>query len=145
MIRNESEYQKARARIEEEKARFAAHVEAWRKSGFSEPQIAKLQEPLESFHMQLVEEVESYERLKRGQFSDFENFEGMGTLLIGLRIALGLTQRELARRLDVDEAMVSRDERNEYHGVTIERVNRILAAMNVRLHTSVELRPDRAA
>jgi transcriptional regulator with XRE-family HTH domain len=45
----------------------------------------------------------------------------IGRLLITLRIAQGLTQRELAARLDISESLVSRDERNEYHGLTVER------------------------
>ena len=47
-----------------------------------------------------------------------QNFSGIGRLLIALWIAKGLTQRELAERLEVSETQVSRDERNEYHGVT---------------------------
>lgn len=141
MIRNETEYQQAVARVDAEKTRFVEHVEAWKKQGFTADQIAKLREPLDSFHMQLVEEVQSYERLKRGQFSEFENLQGLGQVLIGLRIARNMTQRELARRLDVDETMVSRDERNEYHGITVERAKRVLDALGVRLVTRVEVEP----
>ena len=141
MIRNETEYQQARARIDAERQRFIAHGEEWKKQGFNDQQIAKLKEPLESFHMQLVEEVESYERLKRGQFDEFENLNGMGQLLIGVRIARGMTQRQLAKKLGVDESMVSRDERNEYHGITIERAKKVLDALGVRLVTRVEVEP----
>ena len=52
-----------------------------------------------------------------------------------------MTQRELARRLGVDEAMVSRDERNEYHGITVDRAKRMLDALGVRLVTRVEVEP----
>jgi transcriptional regulator with XRE-family HTH domain len=38
---------------------------------------------------------------------------GLGHLLIALRIAQGVSQRELAKRLEVHESQVSRDERNE--------------------------------
>ena len=100
--------------------------------------------PLESFHQQLIEEVASYERLKRGQFKEFENLQAVGQFLIGLRIARGMTQRELARNLNVDESMVSRDERNEYHGVTVERAKKVLDALGVRLVTRVEVEPIRA-
>lgn len=141
MIRNETEYQQAVARVDAEKQRFTEHIEAWKKQGFTADQIAKLKEPLESFHMQLVEEVQSYERLKRGQFSEFENLHGLGQILIGLRIARSMTQRELARRLNVDETMVSRDERNEYHGITVDRAKRVLDALGVRLVTRVEVEP----
>jgi ribosome-binding protein aMBF1 (putative translation factor) len=143
MIRNETEYQQAMARLDAERHRFAEHAAAWRKQGFTEDQVAKLKEPLESFHMQLVEEVESYERLKRGQFADFENLHGLGQVLIGVRIARGMTQRQLARKLGVDESMVSRDERNEYHGITVERAMKILDALGVRLMTRVEVEPIR--
>lgn len=71
MIHNESEYQQAIKRIEEEKTRLADHCKAWEKQGFTAKQVKNLKEPLESFHLQLVEEVESYERLKRGQFDEF--------------------------------------------------------------------------
>lgn len=144
MIRNETEYQQAVARVDAEKKRFTEHIEAWKKQGFTADQIAKLREPLESFHMQLVEEVQSYERLKRGQFREFENLAGLGQVLIGLRIARSMTQRELARRLDVDETMVSRDERNEYHGITVDRARRVLEALGVKLVTRVEVEPINA-
>ena len=95
---------------------------------------------MESFHLQLVEEVESYERLKRGEFEEIQNLRGIGRLLIGLRIAQGLSQRELAERLGVNESQVSRDERNEYHGVTIERAARVLDALQADVRTIVACR-----
>ena len=145
MIRNETEYQQAIARIDAERQRHAEYDLAWREQGYTPEQVAKLKEPLESFHRQLVEEVRSYERLRRGQFDEFENLQGLGQVLIGLRIARGMTQRELARRLGVDETMVSRDERNEYHGVTVERAKRVLEALGARLVTRVEVEPADAA
>jgi ribosome-binding protein aMBF1 (putative translation factor) len=145
MIRNESEYQQAAARVDAERARLAAHLKAWKKQGFTAQQVAKLREPLEAFHMQLAEEVASYERLKRGQFDEFENLHGLGQILIGLRIARGMTQRDLARRLEVNETAVSRDERNEYHGITVDRAKKVLDALGVRLVTRVEVEPIQAS
>ena len=72
-----------------------------------------------------------------------ENLRGLGHLLIAVRIAQGVSQRELARRLDVHESQVSRDERNEYFGITLERAIKILDALNVRLRTKVEVEPER--
>ena len=51
----------------------------------------------------------------------------------------GISQRELARRLGVHESQVSRDERNEYFGITLERAVKVLDALNVRLRTKVEI------
>jgi transcriptional regulator with XRE-family HTH domain len=62
----------------------------------------------------------------------------VGRTLVALRIALGLTQRELAERLDVNESQVSRDERNEYQGITVDRASRILDALGVTLKSAFQ-------
>lgn len=141
MIRNEAEYQQASARLADERQRLADHRARLKDTGLSDEQIKRVVDPMESFHLQLKEEVESYERLKRGEFEELENFRGFGHLLISLRIAQGVSQRELAKRLNVHESQVSRDERNEYFGITLERAVKILDALNVRLHTKVEVQP----
>src|SRR6266545_6791865 len=125
MIRNETEYKAAVQRVKEEGERFALHEKSLVDKGLSRKEVKRVLEPLMSFHLQLVEEVEAYERLKRGEFPELRNFDGFGRLLVALRIYMGLTQRDLAERLDVHESQVSRDERNDYHGITIERATRI--------------------
>jgi transcriptional regulator with XRE-family HTH domain len=87
----------------------------------------------------LAEEVASYERLKRSEFEEIRNLQGLGNLLVGLRIAKGVSQRDLATRLGIHESQVSRDERNEYRSITIERAARILASLGVEARTRVEL------
>jgi ribosome-binding protein aMBF1 (putative translation factor) len=141
MIRNETEYQEASARLAEERMRLADHRARLKEASLKEDEIKRVIDPIESFHLQLKEEVESYERLKRRDFDELENLRGLGHLLISIRIAKGPSQRELARRLDVHESQVSRDERNEYFGITLERAIKILDALNVRLHTKVEIEP----
>ncbi len=143
MIRNEAEYQEASARLASERNRLGEHRARLKETGLSDDEIKRVTDPMETFHLQLREEVESYERLKRGEFEELENLRGLGHLLISLRIAQGMSQRELAKRLDVHESQVSRDERNEYFGITHERAVKILDALNVRLHTKVEMQPPR--
>ena len=143
MIRNETEYQEASARLADERKRLTDHRTRLHEAGLTEEEIKRAVDPMESFHLQLKEEVGSYERLKRGEFDEFENFRGFGTLLISLRIAKGISQRELAKRLNVHESQISRDERNEYFGITLERAMKILDALDVRLHTTVEVEPPR--
>lgn len=138
MIRNETEYKEAVARIEKEHARLEEQRDKLHETGLSAEEIKRVTDPMESFHLQLKEEVESYERLRRGDFGELHNFHGIGQLLIGLRIAHGLSQRGLAERLNVHESQVSRDERNEYFNITVERASRILDALNVDLKTTVE-------
>lgn len=133
MIRNETEYKKAVRRIVDEEKRLEDYRATLKKEGLTAEQTGRALDPMLSFHLQLKEEVESYERLKRGDLGELMNLHGVGTMLIGVRIALGLSQREFARRLGVSESQVSRDERNEYHGITVERVTQILDALGVRL------------
>ena len=143
MIRNETEYQEASARLADERNRLADHRVRLKQAGLSAAEIKRVIDPMKSFHLQLKEEVESYERLKRGEFDELENLRGLGHLLISIRIAQGISQRELAKRLNVHESQVSRDERNEYFSITLERAIKILEVLNVRLHTTVEIEPPR--
>ena len=142
MIRNEAEYQHASTRLIEERQRLAEHRGRLKEAGMNDEEIKRVIDPIESFHLQLKEEVESYERLKRGEFEELENLRGLGHLLISLRIARGLSQRELAKRLDIHESQISRDERNEYYGVTLERAIKILDVLNVRLQSKVVEREE---
>ena len=141
MIRNEAEYQEASTRLADERQRLAAHRDRLLEAGLAPLEIKRVIDPMESFHLQLQEEVASYEKLRRGEFNHLENLHGLGHLLISLRIAQGLTQRDLAKRLAVHESQVSRDERNEYFGISMERAGKILDALNAKLHTKVELTP----
>jgi ribosome-binding protein aMBF1 (putative translation factor) len=139
MIRNESEYKEAVERLAEEKKRLTEHRARLKEASLSHEEIKRVIDPMESFHLQLREEVESYERLKRHEFDELDNLRGLGQLLIALRIARGISQRELAKRLGVHESQVSRDERNEYFGITLERAVKVLDALNVHLRTKVEI------
>ena len=138
MIRNEKEYREGVERIQEEEQRIDAYRERLVAEGMKRAAIKRVLDPLLSFQAQLAEEVASYERLKRGELDELRNLHGLGHALVALRISLGLTQRELAARLDVHESQVSRDERNEYHGVAVERASRILDALGADLHSVFE-------
>ena len=135
MIRNEDEYQEAVTRLREERERLAQHQNRLEQTGLAPDEVKRALDPFRSFHLQLEEEVEAYERLKRGDLGECVNLHGLGQTLVALRIALGMTQRELAERLGVHESQVSRDERNEYHGISVDRASRILDALGVQLRS----------
>jgi len=139
MIHSEKEYKEAVERIGQEKQRLARQKAELKAMGLAPAEIKRAMDPMLSFHQQLAEEVEGYERLKRGEFEEIGNLRGLGQLLVSLRIARGLTQRQLAEKLGVHETQVSRDERNEYHGITLERAARILDALGAEVRSRVEL------
>lgn len=63
MIRNEKEYREAVGRLKAEKKRLDEHRDSLKEEGLDKAAVKNLMDPLQSFHMQLKEEVESYERL----------------------------------------------------------------------------------
>ena len=139
MIRNDKEYEEAIARIRDEKDRLSKQEAELKKTGLGPDEIKRVLDPVRSFAEQLEEEVRTYERLCRGDFDEIRNFHGLGQLLVSLRIARGLTQRALAERLGVHESQVSRNERNEYHGVTMDRATRIIEALDVEIRSRVDM------
>ena len=141
MIRSEKEYREAVERLRQDEEVLALQKEKLEGLGLSEEEVRRALEPMLSFRAQLEEEVEWYERIRRRDFGIIRDLSAVGTLLIALRIANGLSQRELAEKLGVSEAQVSRDERNEYHGITVDRAQRVLDAMNETLTSGVEDKP----
>jgi DNA-directed RNA polymerase specialized sigma subunit len=138
MIRSEAEYQEALRRLEQDRKVAAAQREALTTAGLTGAEVERAMEPLRSFQAQLEEEITWYEEVRRRNFPAIRRLTQVGRLLIALRLANGLSQRELADRLGVSEAVVSRDERNEYHGITVERAQRILDALHEVLVARVE-------
>jgi DNA-binding Xre family transcriptional regulator len=141
VIRSEKEYKEAVERLRKDEEVLALQKEKREGLGLSEEEVHRALEPMLSFRAQLEEEVEWYERVRRRDFGIIRDLSAVGTLLIAMRIANGLSQRELAEKLGVSEAQVSRDERNEYHGITVDRVQRVVDAMGETLTSRVEDKP----
>jgi DNA-directed RNA polymerase specialized sigma subunit len=141
MIRSEKEYREAVERLRQDEEVLALQKEKLEGLGLSQEEVRRALEPMLSFRAQLEEEVEWYERVRRRDFGIIRDLSAVGTLLIALRLANGLSQRELADKLGVSEAQVSRDERNEHHGITVDRAQRVLDAMNETLTFRVEDKP----
>lgn len=138
MIRNQKEYNEALRRIREDEEFIAEQRKALEGMALGPEQVERAMQPALSFHAQLVEEVGWYDRVRRRDFDTIKSLTAMGRLLIAVRIANNVTQRELAERLGVSEAQVSRDERNEYHGITIERAQRILDVLQERISMTID-------
>ncbi|MCD1258943.1 helix-turn-helix domain-containing protein [Paenibacillus athensensis] len=139
MIKTDASYQKAIEKLKDDQNFIAAEKERLKHMGLTHEQIEIAIEPTLSFHEQLKDEVVYYEKIKRGDFGKLINFEHLGKTLIAYRIFVGMSQQELAAKLGVSEAQVSRDERNEYYGATKERIEAVMNAMNMVTVTTVEI------
>ncbi len=144
MIRSETEYKEAVRRLKEQDQLLSEQKQKLEEMDLGEDEVKRAMDPLRSFRQQLAEEVEGYDRLKRGEFDEIRNLRGIGHLLIATRIYRGLSQRELAERLGVHESQISRDERNEYHNITLERATRIIEVLGVTVSSHVEAIPEEA-
>lgn len=143
MIRNEREYEEALRRVEEDRQRAEQQRATLGTLGLPTEDIELAMSPLLAYQEQLVAEVRWYASAKRRELGTTDRLTHLGVWLIALRIANGLTQRQLAGRLGVNEAQVSKDERNQYHGVSLDRAQRILDALGESV--TVGLGPPRAA
>ena len=126
MIKTEKEYKDAVYRMDEIEKVIKQQEKALKEEGLSKYEIKRGMDPTRTFFQQLAEEVNWYERAKQGNFESILDLKGVERLLIALRIASGLTQKELGKCLGVSQEQVAKDERNEYHGISIDRAQKIL-------------------
>lgn len=125
-------------KLEEDRQFIAKQRKSLEELGLTEEQIEKALQPSISFHEQLKEEVAYYESVRKGDFETITNLHDLGKTLLAYRIYIGMTQQELAERLGVSPSQVSRDERNEYYGATVERIQQVMEAMGMVAKTEIQ-------
>lgn len=83
---------------------------------------------------QLEDEVSEYDGLKSGELTlpKVERLDQIAPFVAKMRIAKGVSQTELARRLGVSKQVISRYEETEYHSVAISRLQEILDAIGIK-------------
>lgn len=138
MIRTDTEYRRALDRLREEAETLRAQRDHLAGLGLSPEEVGRAMAPMISFHAQLEEEVDAYTQMRRGDLGPLRSLTAIGRWLVGARIARGLSQAELAERLEVDPSQVSRDERNDYRGITVDRAQRVMDALGVRFTAEAE-------
>jgi HTH-type transcriptional regulator / antitoxin HipB len=81
----------------------------------------------------LRQEIEEYENLKkcRGQKFTYDSLRELPTVLIKARIAAGMTQRELAEKIDIQEQQIQRYEADLYSKISFDRLRQIAEILGV--------------
>lgn len=138
MIKTEVAYKKSIEKLQEDKLFIQSQKKTLEDMGLTKEQVERSLQPSITFHEQLKEEVAYYERIRRGDFEPIINLYNLGKSLIAYRIYAGLSQQELAHRLGVSPSQVSRDERNEYYGATLERIQEVMKAMHMTSKTEIQ-------
>jgi|GEM_PF-881770 len=134
MIRNDAELRETQRRVDEQKICDATNEAYFKSLGLSTEEVEMAMGPTMHLRAQMEHDIATYTKLKSGDLSGPREFSQLGRFLVEVRIARGLSLRELAKRLGIDESAVSRDERNEYHGVSVDRACRILEALDVEVN-----------
>jgi ribosome-binding protein aMBF1 (putative translation factor) len=100
-----------------------------------------MREAMESQVEELHEELATYEALRGGQVRvlELESLAELPEALIRARIAVGLTQKELAQRLRLKEQQIQRYEATRYAGVSLERIRAVGEALGVTIREQVIL------
>ncbi len=94
---------------------------------------ATIRASYETMIRQLEDEVREYDKLKAGEFalSPVERLDQIAPSVARLRIAKGVSQTELARRLGVSKQVISRYEESDYQTVGLARLQEIMDAIGV--------------
>jgi HTH-type transcriptional regulator / antitoxin HipB len=87
----------------------------------------------------LKQEIAEYEQLKSGNIFTFvlSSLNDLPTTLIKARIATGMTQKELAEKIGVQEQQIQRYESNHYSSASFERLRSIADALKIEITQAV--------
>jgi ribosome-binding protein aMBF1 (putative translation factor) len=145
MIKNERQYAITKAQAE----KFAqALAEAkQRPSGKGHPLLRRAEE--EALRSQLADlqaELAEYDALRSGQKKGLpvSSFDDLPRALIQARIAAGLSQKELARRLGLKEQQIQRYEATDYATAKLSRLRAVMQALGVEVQIASVLVGDGA-
>ena len=141
MIKNERQYRITKAQAEKFE-RAITEVKAIPNRDLH-PALRKAEiEGLRSQLEDLKGELREYEALQSGKrrVIALESIEELPKTLIQARIAAGLSQEELAAKLGLKAQQVQRYEANNYQSASLERINKVVRVLGVKLRHRAELR-----
>lgn len=123
-----------------QRERTVAQIEGFKKAlaqverGLSGKRASAVQGSYQGMIRQLEDELKEYDRLKSGHLTlpKVSRLDQIAPFIAKIRIAKGVSQTELARRLRVSKQVVSRYEESDYQTVAIARLQEILDAIGAR-------------
>src|SRR2546427_9852817 len=133
MIKNERQYKITKAQVLKFKDALSKLEKVGKVSSTVDPRFHKLErDGLESQLLTLQREIQEYEDLKTGKIPIMEllSMEDLPMTLIKARIALGLSQKDLAERIGLPEQQIQRYEATDYESASVTRVKEIINALN---------------
>jgi len=107
--------------------------------GTSVKRLAAIRGSYASVIRQLEDELREYDQLKSGKvlLPRVQRLDQIAPFITRIRIAKGVSQTELARRLGVSKQVISRYEESAYQTVGIGRLQGILDAIGIKTRVSL--------
>src|ERR1017187_8672538 len=123
-----------------QRERTVAQIEGFRRAldtvdkEISAKRSAAVRRSYEGMVRQLEDELREYDQLKSGELAlpHVERLDQIPPFIARIRIAKGISQTELARRLGVSKQVISRYEESDYQTVAIGRLQEILDAIGIK-------------
>jgi ribosome-binding protein aMBF1 (putative translation factor) len=93
---------------------------------------------------QLEDDMREYDELMSGALTlpNVERLDQIAPFVAKIRIARGMSQMDLARRLRVSKQVISRYEETEYQTVSIGRLQEILDAIGIKMLVTLSAQPS---
>ena len=141
MIKNEKQYRITKAQVRRFQDALVELAGRERPSNIT-PRLWKAQHQAAQNQMEeLREQVETYEQLHVGGSKEvvLGAVEDLPKALIRARIAAGMTQEGLARRLGVKPQQVQRYEATDYESASFARILKVVEALGLRMPKAIRL------
>jgi DNA-binding Xre family transcriptional regulator len=132
MITNERQYLITQAQA----AKFRDALAAAPAEGLHSKAQKAMRDGTRSQLAELEEQLAEYDALRTGKVVSFkmDSITGIGEALVKARIIRKLTHKALAERMDLAEQQIQRYEATRYAGVSIERLQAVADALNLRVN-----------
>ncbi len=140
MIKNERQYRITKAQVAEFNATLT-QLERDQTSSLHELLRKAQLDALRSQRADLQAAVDEYEALRdnRPAVLEADSLDELPRALIRARIALGLSQKELADKMGLKEQQLQRYEATDYASASLSRIQDVAAALGVRVSESIFL------
>lgn len=132
MITNERQYLITQAQA----AKFREALATAPTEGLHPKALKAMRDGALSQLTELEEQLGEYEALRTGKIVSIkaDSITGIGEALVKARIIRKLTHKVLAERMDLAEQQIQRYEATRYAGVSIERLQAVADALNLRVN-----------
>jgi ribosome-binding protein aMBF1 (putative translation factor) len=142
MIRNARQYRITQAQMTKLEQALARLQAGGAEAAVLHPRLRQAeQDALRSQVEDLRAQLADYDALRthKRPVLSVKSFEEFPRALVQARIAAGMTQKELAKRLGLKEQQIQRYEATDYASASLARVNAIIRALGLKVREEIEL------